>query len=327
MAHPPAASRRSTRKCQSPVRLGFDDDGAEEKNKRQKTTHGSGNKNSALLEALPEEIIQRIICEDLADVSNHFSLQSTNKLFYKLSRSAEGRKSLKLLDGENSTFPLKPSELLPYANNNNMDAIYLLAMIAVYVEDDLEVGFSLLERGARDGHNLAKHELGILLKRVSKTAGNVEEYLKAGQEFINEAAAAGLAISALEKNQQNRQLREKAGKEVVATLPLMDLVAQKPPAPRPKWQWTSCSNPSCMRGSYIITPRCRRWLALKDHSEDWKSCRSLVQSCGMQSAYFCPESPYSLNSIPLCAGCRETPYCSRSCQRLDWPQHRRECSF
>jgi len=53
--------------------------------------------------------------------------------------------------------------LLPFAQNQNKDAILMLGLIATYVEDDLEIGLTLLEHGSTVlGDPRATFELGNL---------------------------------------------------------------------------------------------------------------------------------------------------------------------
>ena len=49
-------------------------------------------------------------------------------------------------------------------------------------------------------------------------------------------------------------------------------------------------------------------------SHNTMSCKSTIcQGCGAE------------NNLRLCAACKTVKYCSKACQKKDWPQHKRWC--
>jgi hypothetical protein len=99
-----------------------------------------------------------------------FALQTTNKVFHNFSSASCMRQSFKFLYNSN-VLPVQRSDdteaiikrFLPFAKHSNPEAIFLLGWISTYVENDLEVGMSLFQKGMEFGDLRSKYELAYLL--------------------------------------------------------------------------------------------------------------------------------------------------------------------
>ena len=213
--------------------------------------------------------------------------------------------------------------LLPFAQHDNKDALFILGLIAVYVEDDLEVGLSLLQKGAALQSPRCLYELGLLLMRHDKTIG---------QEYLEQAALLGHAQAQLihvSRHGISKELKHQAQRELWADyrIGLHHLISNKPHPPRSRWGPFHCDNPYCVRIHYRSTRRCREWLATKPQSTEWERLRPDVLQCGMDPAdtHFDATEFYFVHRMPTCGGCRTATYCGAACQRLHWKRHKQVC--
>lgn len=213
--------------------------------------------------------------------------------------------------------------LLPFAQHDNKDALFILGLIAVYVEDDLEVGLSLLQKGAALQSARCLYELGLLLMRHDKTIG---------QDYLDQAALLGHAQAQLihvSRHGISKELKHQAQRELWADyrIGLHHLLSNKPHPTRTRWGPFHCDNPYCVRIHYRSTRRCREWLSTKPRSPEWLRLRPDVLQCGMDpnDTHFDATEFYFVHRMPTCGGCRTATYCGAACQRLHWKRHKQMC--
>ena len=313
------------------------------KAKKQRTTAAQSSPRSAPVQGLldlPNELLQNTLCSYLSTAPDRFALQATNKSFREISNSRDMLQSLKLLKrasvvNDSQTFPAiigdddsvesATARLIPFAQTGNADALLVLGLIATYVEDDLEAGMALFQKGSNQNDNRAKYELAILLMLSPNNAHHLSE----GKRFIQEAATAKHAPSLLfrlrrKKREQHCELTKR---EMRTTKCLDHLLAKKAEPPQQRWKPYKCGNSYCIRRSYRKwrKRRTRAWLRTKTYSTGWLQYRSEVLACGVPSPYFDRDLFFCVGPLGRCAGCRSESYCSRTCQILAWSVHKQSC--
>ena len=300
----------------------------------------------SLQQAIPLDLLEMILCDYVgSDLSERFALQGTSKLFRELSNSPEMLQEAKLMGARTTFFRgvegvrlLPPmvnrgdtsltvtQHLLPFAQCQNKDAVFAVAWIATFVEDDLETGLALLEHGSSELLDTrATYELGNMLCRH-------ESHLNLGRKFLEKAAAAGHVQSKVSRRHFNggvSRIRNDAEMEmdIIKNTMLELLLEYKPKPPRSKWTPVTCGYHRCSRQAYPTeSGGCKAWLQTKEHSEAWGSIRhQLLACCGNPAFLYEKESIFYLPDRLLCQRCRFRHYCGRACQRLDWKMHKLEC--
>lgn len=319
-----APPRHSTRKRQAPERYGFS---RENKRRRQRNTDLN-------LVDLPEDILRTVggYCSTVSDL---FALQTTNKLFRNLSNSPRTRRSMKILSTDDKATIVSKEDtssavtrrLLAFAQHGNLDALLMLGRLATYVEDDLECGTALFQRGTDEGDLRCQYELANLLIRNRRN----HESMSHGHRLLDQGATAGHAPSMIcsaipMAGEARRALYAAASQEAKSTACLQVLCDAKPKPPRPSWIGSSCSNPSCSRQCYRVRRRrCREWLQQKPFGAEWSKTRSAVLACGTPSPYYHSSTLFCVPDFHVCARCMQADYCGRACQVVHWAVHKGEC--
>lgn len=326
-ASPP--SRRSSRKRCVPKRYGFEGQDKPEA-KRQRTKDAS----LRLLD-LPMELLRTTVSL-LSTVSDRFSLQSTNKLFRSLSNSPEIVQAMPLLEEsfiqEDDTAEAVTKRLLPFAKHHNPDAVYLLGLLALFVEDDTGVGLALLQKGMDRGDLRCQHEIGNFLKLTCRN----ETDAPSGRRLLEEASTAGHAPSKVSTGimarGERRAVYQQAREEMVAVSCLRHLMAQKDDPPHESWKGQICGGPTCFRRYYNVPLKpVRRWLKAKRHGQQysayWKRVRAEIHTWGTPFPAFRVNrrSLYFVPPFQICSQCQVMEYCSRTCQVLHWAEHKLVC--
>ena len=327
--------RRSIRHRSRPTRYGFEDN-VESSEPSEATTTSF----SLQLLDLPPGVILHCLSY-VSSAADRFAIQSVNKQFRDLSNTPMARKEVGLLGAVSSDAMLsktliKPEDtvseamqkLLPYAEVGNLQAIYLLAMVAIYVEYDMEVGVSLLRRGSNDGDVRCLYEFGLLSFKYD----NVEQAIKC----FREAANKGHVLSQIELcnfDIPGCSLEgtwfNKAEQTIAQNISIQDFILrfhkETKGLLRTAVQY-QCSNPCCVRVRSYYNYFIRPTLLGENEplwSNGWLAIRSKVLSHGVRSAnddWGVPKYRF------FCKGC-EVWYCSSSCRNVDWYRnHRRECS-
>ena len=333
-------ARRSTRRRRQPDRFEFHhhhentNATVENRPKRRKTTI---TPLSLLQQVLPKEILETILCDYVSSLSDRFSLQTTSKLFCKISNSPHMLKKTQLvgtttpyLVHSGDTSGIVAKRLLPFAQNQNKDAILMLGLIATYVEDDLEIGLTLLEHGSTVlGDPRATFELGNLLYRDLRNDANKIE----GHNLFSKAAQAGHVQSQIYMNGGKFSIWRKEAEiemKAIHNTGWEFLLDQKPNPPRAGWEPIECEYHFCFRRTYpLLKRRCSEWLQTKGFSKAWSLICPQVQACcgdRFTSSYFDPELFFCVPIMFTCNRCRHPDYCGRACQALDWSvRHQSEC--
>ena len=82
-----------------------------------------------------------------------------------------------------------------------------------------------------------------------------------------------------------------------------------------------------IRGTTAASEACSSALAAYAASHE-SDCSSLPNTDIPRSCAFCLKGGGSINKVGIfkCSSCRAAYYCSRLCQRLDWPDHKKVCA-
>ncbi|KAG7347604.1 MYND finger domain containing protein [Nitzschia inconspicua] len=246
------------------------------------------------------------------------AIAGTCKKFYEFSFRPHvlklvSLKSVEQDDGlvqKDSTVTLLVERLLTLAQAGNAEALLYLARIAIYVENDMMVGASLLMKAAREGNYHAMHELAIVLEGSNLTGEEMQHQFF--QDAVEGSCQARLEsfMKSEERGDLTMQIFEcMAEMRSVVSLNILSHKVYK--------SKRRCYNPFCFR----TAPKFN-----KPFTAEWEQLRTKVLECGnklsqAESSAFSTGAPCCL----VCAGCNHRRYCSTACSQLGWYDHKDEC--
>ncbi|CAB9518988.1 zinc finger [Seminavis robusta] len=329
------------------------------------------NDTSNLLD-LPEELLRKIFCDYLSAVSERHSLQCVNKRFQALTNSTKMKQALQILpplvdaseltdadfDEECSddsppitssfscflpedTAMMAIQRYLPFAQVGNPDALYLLGLIATYVEDDIHTGLALFATSL-DSTGAAqpqKQRLGRSQFELGLTLRRKRNFQELGEQIIQQTALAVghphalLATTECSRRSQHEELYKASENETAMTRNMIGLqfLLNKKPRPPRNVKLEFCGHPACPRRGYNTQVRyARHWVKSKGFTSGWENCRAeIMDSCATAGLANLPDAVqhgvYCVPSFCACIRCGRKLYCSRACQRLHWKDHRASC--
>ena len=233
--------------------------------------------------------------------------------------------------------------LLPFVRAGNVDALYLVGLIATYFFDDIEVGLGLLQRAMDSGDKRAKYELAVTMKRVSVSSRFHKSLLIVGRQYMEELASAGyipalLACNMSRKVSSREECLAAEMEQRTTSMGLLRLLLYKQPTPDLSWWGNRCSNPCCFRKAIKANKRaCRTyltnnpWLYAYEPNQDgpnwWHECRRELMELGSSSPHYQYNRVnfYGVPNMRSCSRCERVDYCGRACQMMDWRSHKRFC--
>mmetsp|Transcript_5490 Transcript_5490/g.9084 ORF Transcript_5490/g.9084 Transcript_5490/m.9084 type:complete len:231 (-) Transcript_5490:7-699(-) len=86
-----------------------------------------------------------------------------------------------------------------------------------------------------------------------------------------------------------------------------------------------------------VTPTVRKALVLKylelaeehikphEGTSDFRDIKKFRQKLSNTKCNYCSRAPTEKESFAVCSRCKSVRYCGKSCQRSDWPSHKKQC--
>merc|ERR1712039_62538 len=75
---------------------------------------------------------------------------------------------------------------------------------------------------------------------------------------------------------------------------------------------------------YVKPPHRRTSISMGENISVDQDAQQMTKNSGSLLCYYCACSAQEA-CLTLCGGCKQVRYCSRDCQRNDWPQHKMWC--
>lgn len=273
-------------------------------------TSAAQSSSSSLLLDLPADLQRHIL--SALDLRSYFFSGQTCMYLRETTNDSRLLATLTLERNEPAEFTPEREQLLRrLADAGNAAACYRLGMAYAYhprpTEErraPLEDSAALLRRTMEVGNTViaadAAYELWLLTRRLPTAAASSEE-------LLNWAAAAGQNPARFAAHRARSSSRRPSDFAVSVDFAAAQrfLVAAFDEHPRDVTRFSVCRNPNCGRWGVRAREVRRR------------------TDLGFPALQAPP-------GLPRCQGmhgmhCR-TRYCSRFCQALHWPEHRRECS-
>ena len=298
-----------------------------------------GSGGVSMLEQLPEEVLAKIIGDYLCRPTDTKAAAESCRELCLASRSPLVAKRIRDLGMSGLGIVVAPevssgdllgalTQLAPFVRADNPCALYAVAWLALYVEQDMEKGLSLLEHGAQKlGDRRALYELGVLLS-VRGSRKNDAEMEASGRAMLAEGKKRGCPLSELvtvgktaPKEKKARGLEEQRAFECLGLRSLMSSRTGT------RVDLESCANKCCGRNCPTDKKHILRKIRDGGFSDAWRRAWSNeLNGCyrGDRSSYFDAESFYRVPRFALCARCERTVYCGFACQKLDWARHKKE---
>ena len=142
---------------------------------------------------LPDELSQNVV--SFLELRSWCAFQQTSRRCHAVATKSIVLGGLQLLFNDRETViqeddtPMQVTQrLLPFVRAGNVDALYLVGLIATYFFDDFEVGLGLLQRAMDSGDKRAKYELAVTMKRVSVSSRFNKSLLIVGRQYMEELA-------------------------------------------------------------------------------------------------------------------------------------------
>ncbi|CAB9507885.1 zinc finger [Seminavis robusta] len=332
------------------------------------------------IQGLPEDILLQIFCDHLNSPLDRFNLQCVNKRFQEISESPQMMKKLQILppivnarttaldigvDVDAPTSSASTSEgsircflqndtpitatkrFLPFAQAGNPDAIFLLGLIATYVEDDIHTGVAIFASTLHQvspSHARSQAELANILLRQGPSTKQLG--LQIMQQIADSSAHPHVLLGLTNRHVHPQPGLVRSARKETETIHhivsgLVQLIDQKPVPPHHRrLKLEKCINPHCYRRGYHTGRRAqsRHWLKTKafTSADQWETLRNDI-TC-MQTTTCAPthhdllpdnvqDQMYRVPPFHRCNRCRakKALYCSRSCQLQHWQDHKPEC--
>mmetsp|Transcript_14916 Transcript_14916/g.17020 ORF Transcript_14916/g.17020 Transcript_14916/m.17020 type:complete len:418 (-) Transcript_14916:686-1939(-) len=327
--------------------------------KKKKIAGAIGQSQCLLFQMIPQEVLETHVFTFLTDGRDFHSLQLVSKVTkmlsdktnilsdIDLSGDAETGKGSILQTVESPAVAVE--RLYKFASAENLQALYMVGMIAAYCHGD-EIGVTILKKSAKKGCLRSAYALGLILRDCNKAESEkylngaiAKEYLPACQELLSSQTVkdrfGDLDHLTLKKYFDPIGLNRLLGRcylqgngvRVVATShcwnPCCGRWALKANQPMdgsiPQLQDPSTCLPALAGHTELSLVQLAKdeGNSLKSKYADDSTTCSSISNNGRRS--------FRVSRMKMCSSCRRAKYCSKLCQVYDWRsgRHKMECQY